>query len=126
MRYNDYEPLYLQIINDIKAQIAFGNLKPGMQLPTIKEQATIMKVNPNTIARVYYLLEQEDVINKQKGVGTFVSSSEHLARNLRDASAKFVTSRFLSDMTRLGFSSTDIQKYLELFLNNVSGDNVTI
>jgi len=125
MRYNDYEPIYLQIINDIKAQIAFGHLKPGMQLPTIKEQAVIMKVNPNTIARVYYLLEQEDIINKQKGIGTFVSKNEHLARNLRDTAAKIITSRFVSEMARLGFSTTGIATRLDLYLKNEYGNSST-
>lgn len=97
-----------------------------MQLPTIKEQAIIMKVNTNTIARVYYLLEQEDIINKQKGIGTFVSNKEHLARDLRDTAAKIITSRFVSGMMRLGFSTTGIATHLDLYLKNESGDNRTL
>lgn len=116
MRYNDREPIYLQIMNEIKAQIAFGKLEPGMQLPTIKEQAAIMRVNPNTVARVYTLLEQERVITKQKGLGTFVSAKEHLARELREEIAESVTARFVSELLRLGFGPAEILRQLQQFL----------
>jgi len=122
MRYNDREPIYLQIMNEIKAQIAFGKLTPGMQLPTIKEQAGIMRVNPNTVARVYALLEQERVITKQKGLGTFVSTSEHLARKLREEIAESVTSRFVSELLRLGFGPAEILKHLQQFLARAPDD----
>ena len=125
MRYNDHEPIYLQIMNEIKAQIAFGKLTPGMQLPTIKEQAAIMRVNPNTVARVYALLEQERVITKQKGLGTFVRTSEHLARELREEIAESATSRFVSELLRLGFSPAEILKHLQHFLARAKGDQDT-
>jgi DNA-binding transcriptional regulator YhcF (GntR family) len=116
MNYNDREPIYLQIVNNIKAQIAFGKLKPGMQLPSIKEQAVQMKVNPNTVARVYHHLEQEGILSKQKGLGTFVSNKEDLAHNLRDEIAGHNTSRFVSEMLRLGFSPAEIYQHLQQFL----------
>ncbi|MCL5982582.1 MAG: GntR family transcriptional regulator [Firmicutes bacterium] len=121
MRYNDREPIYLQIISEIKAQIAFGKLAPGMQLPTIKEQAAIMRVNPNTVARVYALLEQERIITKQKGLGTFVSTSEHLARKLREEIAESVTSRFVDELLRLGLGPAEIIKHLQNFLARTLG-----
>jgi len=126
MRYNDREPIYLQIMNEIKAQIAFGKLVPGMQLPTIKEQALIMRVNPNTVARVYALLEQERVITKQKGLGTFVSTNEHLARELKVEIVENLTSRFVSEMLRLGLGSAEILKYLQQFLARAKDDQDTL
>ena len=121
MRYNDREPIYLQIMNEIKAQIAFGKLTPGMQLLTIKEQAAKMKVNPNTVARVYALLEQERIITKQKGLGTFVSTSECLARELREEIAESATSRFVDELLRLGFSQDEIKNCLQQFLSRTKG-----
>jgi len=125
MRYNDREPIYQQIMSEIKAQIAFGKLTPGMQLPTIKEQAAIMRVNPNTVTRVYALLEQERIITKQKGLGTFVSTGEHLARKLREEIAESATSRFVSELLRLGFSPAEILKHLQHFLARAKGDQGT-
>ena len=121
MRYNDREPIYLQIMNEVKAQIAYGKLTPGMQLPTIKEQAVIMRVNPNTVARVYALLEQERIITKQKGLGTFVSASEYLARELREKIAESVTSHFVSELQRLGFGPAEILQQLQQFLARAPG-----
>ncbi len=116
MRYNDREPIYLQIMNEVKAQVALGSLAPGMQLPTIKEQAAIMRVNPNTIARVYAMLEQAGVLAKQKGLGTFVGTSANLAKRLRQELAETTTSRFVSEMSRLGLSAAEIQEHLRQFL----------
>jgi GntR family transcriptional regulator len=116
MRYNDREPIYLQIMNEIKTQVALGSLEPGTQLPTIKEQATIMRVNPNTIARVYALLEQEGVLTKQKGLGTFVSTSTTLALHLKRELARITTERFVSEMSRLGLSAAEMQEHLRQFL----------
>jgi len=121
MRYNDREPIYLQITNEIKAQIAYGKLTPGMQLPTIKDQAALMRVNPNTVARVYALLEQEHVITKQKGLGTFVGANEHLARELREEIAESATSRFVGELLRLGFSPAEIMNCLQQFLARALG-----
>lgn len=116
MRYNDREPIYLQIMQEIKAEIALGHLTPGMQLPTIKEQAALMRVNPNTVARVYDLLEQERVITKQKGLGTFVSTSTTLAGDLRRELADATTARFVGEMSRLGLSASEMQGHLRQFL----------
>ncbi|MBT9177173.1 MAG: HTH-type transcriptional repressor YtrA [Firmicutes bacterium] len=116
MRYNDREPIYLQIMNEIITQIALGSLTPGMQLPTIKEQAAIMRVNPNTVARVYALLEQEGVITKQKGLGTFVNTSTTLAKSLERKLAETTTSRFVSEMSRLGLNRAEIEEHLRQFL----------
>jgi len=116
MRYNDREPIYLQIMHEIKRQVALGNLTAGMQLPAIKEQAAIMRVNPNTVARVYALLEQEGVLTKQKGLGTFVSTSTTLAASLKSELVETTTLRFASEMARLGFSEIEVQEYVRQFL----------
>jgi len=115
MRYNDREPIYMQIMQEIKTDIALGRLAPGMQLPTIKEQAAIMRVNPNTVARVYSLLEQEGVITKHKGLGTFVSTRQTLAAELKRELAGVTTSRFISEMSRLGLSAPEIEAHLRQF-----------
>lgn len=121
MSYSDREPIYLQIMGDIKAQIAFGKLKSGDQLPSIKAQAVQMRVNPNTMARVYALLEQEGVLTKQKGLGTFVACDENLARGLRDEIAATSTVRFIKELLRLGFSPAEIQRHLQQFLPPAPG-----
>ncbi len=65
-------PIYLQVVNAVKHQVAAGQLAPGQQLPTVRQLATDLRVNPNTIARAYDLLDTNRVITTQQGRGTYV------------------------------------------------------
>jgi GntR family transcriptional regulator len=66
-------PLYLQIVNQVKTAIAMGRLLPENCLPSVRQLALDLAVNPNTIARAYLDLEHEGIIYKRPGQGTFVS-----------------------------------------------------
>lgn len=66
-------PVYRQIMDQIKLQIAFGKLAKGDNLPTVRELAGKLVINPNTIAKAYRLLEREGVIATRTGSGTFVA-----------------------------------------------------
>jgi GntR family transcriptional regulator len=68
-------PIYLQIIEQIKRSIALGVLQAGEQLPTVKQLAIDLTVNPNTVARAYRELEREEVIETAPGRGSFVRSN---------------------------------------------------
>ncbi len=65
-------PIYLQIIEQVKRSIALGVLQSGEQLPTVKQLAIDLTVNPNTVARAYRELEREQVIETAAGRGSFV------------------------------------------------------
>ncbi len=67
-------PIYLQIIEQIKRSVALGVLQAGEQLPTVKQLAIDLTVNPNTVARAYRALEREQVIETSPGRGSFVRS----------------------------------------------------
>ena len=73
-------PLYAQIERGIRAAIANGRLAPGDQLPTVRELAVDLKVNANTIARVYLELERAGVLQTRRGVGTFVGAAPRRRR----------------------------------------------
>ena len=66
-------PIYIQIEDTIHSLIAAGQIRPGEQLPTIRELAADIRVNLNTVARAYFELDKEGVITTQRGKGTFVS-----------------------------------------------------
>ena len=68
-------PIYLQIIEQIKRSVALGVLQAGEQLPTVKQLAIDLTVNPNTVARAYRDLEREQVIETSPGRGSFVRSN---------------------------------------------------
>jgi GntR family transcriptional regulator len=72
-------PIYLQIVEQVKRSVALGVLGGGEQLPTVKQLALDLTVNPNTIARAYRELEREGVIETSVGRGSFVRSEDSAA-----------------------------------------------
>jgi GntR family transcriptional regulator len=69
-------PVYLQIAQGIKRSIALGSLREGEQVPSVREVAETLTVNPNTVAKAYQLLERDGIVVSRKGVGTFVTDGE--------------------------------------------------
>lgn len=70
--YRDAKPIYTQIMDNIRGQIAAGILQPGDKLPSVREMATQRSINPNTIQRAYRELEQQGIIETLPGKGCFV------------------------------------------------------
>jgi len=68
-------PLYLQIAKEVKHSIAIGSLKPGEQLPSVRDIALQITVNPNTVAKAYRELELRGIVETRRGTGTFVSET---------------------------------------------------
>jgi len=66
-------PVYRQIIDQVQAGIAAGSLPPGHQLPTVRQVAVDLAINPNTVLRAYRELEIRGVLETQQGTGTFIS-----------------------------------------------------
>ena len=69
-------PIYLQIINQVKKAAATGLLQPGDQLPSVRDLAAELTINPNTVARAYHELEREGIIYTERGKGTFLAGGE--------------------------------------------------
>jgi GntR family transcriptional regulator len=70
----DPVPIYLQIVNQVKYQVASGRLEPGAELPPIRALAQRLLINPNTVARAYRELQLAGVVAKRSTAGTFVSA----------------------------------------------------
>jgi GntR family transcriptional regulator len=66
-------PLYLQIAKEVKHSIAIGSVKPGEQIPSVREIALQITVNPNTVAKAYRELEARGIVETRRGMGTYVS-----------------------------------------------------
>jgi len=76
----DATPIYAQLERGLRAAIASGRLKPGDQLPTVRQLAVELQVNANTVARVYSDLERSGVLETRRGVGSFIRASAGEAR----------------------------------------------
>ena len=78
---NNGVPIYIQLREQILALIGRGVLKPGSQVPTMRQVAVALKIDLNTVQRAYAELEREGVLSKQRGVGTFVTEAPPPPRN---------------------------------------------
>ena len=77
---HDATPIYAQLDRAFRAAIASGRLRPGEQLPTVRQLAVELRINANTVARVYGDLERAGVLETRRGVGSFIRASRAEAR----------------------------------------------
>jgi GntR family transcriptional regulator len=111
----DPTPIYAQLERGLRAAIATGRLRAGDQLPTVRQLAVDLRVNANTVARVYLELERAGVIETRRGVGSFVTASTAKAHPPRDYDRRlqaFVT-RVLADAEAAGVSLDDLIETLD-------------
>jgi GntR family transcriptional regulator len=103
-------PIYVQLVDQIKHLIASGQLNPGDQLPTVRQLAADLRVNFNTIARAYRLLDEAGVISTQHGRGTYILEQSVTENGdvLRKESFIGITKQYLETVNRLGFSQEEI------------------
>ena len=108
--FNDKTPIYLQIMDIIKMNIVTGKLKANDKLPSVREMATNLNVNPNTLQRSYQELERLGIVYTQRGTGTFVGEEKDMVDDLKREMAKEVIDSFILRMKNLGFNDNEIIK----------------
>ena len=99
-------PFYRQIMDRVLLGVAAGDLKPGERLPTVRQLAIDLKVNPNTVSRAYRELEIRDVVTTQRGTGTFVAAEPAVAQDAAkrlEFLEKFCD-EFVAEAGKFGFS----------------------
>jgi GntR family transcriptional regulator len=77
MDFRESQPIYLQIANHVCEKILLKELRPGARIPSVRELAVQLEVNPNTVMRTYEHLQQQDIIYNQRGIGYFVLPNAH-------------------------------------------------
>ena len=105
---NSKEPIYLQIIAYIKKKIVSGDLRKGERILSVRDYASELKVNPNTIQKVYSELEKENLIYTQRGIGKFVTEDEEKINELRQELFNETIDKFIKDSKALGFTKETI------------------
>lgn len=111
-KFDDKMPIYLQIMDYIKMDIVTEKLKANDRLPSVREMATNLKVNPNTLQRAYQELERLGIVYTQRGMGTFVGERESMVDDLKQEMAKEVIDSFILRMKRLGFTEQEIIEHI--------------
>ncbi len=116
-------PIYIQIMDQIKQAVVAGELNPGDQLPTVRQLATDLRVNFNTVARAYRLLDEAGFISTQHGRGTYIlePDSAEAKDRLKAQSLEELALHYLREAERLGCSleevTTAFQQALEAWKN---------
>jgi GntR family transcriptional regulator len=99
-------------VNQVQVQMASGILKPGDQLPTVRALAEELRVNFNTVARAYRILDEARIISTQQGRGTYITEipPPKVRDKLRLETLEALTQRFISEAIRLDFSKSEIKQ----------------
>jgi GntR family transcriptional regulator len=106
----DPTTIYAQLERGLRAAVATGRLRPGDQLPTVRQLAVDLRVNANTVARVYAELERAGAIETRRGVGSFIKATPAEAHPPREHERRlraFIT-RVLADADAAGFTVDDV------------------
>src|SRR6266478_1154557 len=106
----DPTPIYAQVERGLRAAIATSRLRPGDQLPTVRQLAVDLQVNANTVARVYAELERAGAIETRRGVGSFVTATAAQAHPPREHERRLraFATRVLADTETAGFTVDDV------------------
>jgi GntR family transcriptional regulator len=104
---SDPRPIYVQIMDEIRRALVLGTLAPGDPLPSVRQLAVELRVNPNTVSQAYRELERQGVVHVRRGQGTFVSAAKVDGREKR-ALAREVAARALRDAHRNGLGADEL------------------
>ncbi|MDD6920165.1 MAG: GntR family transcriptional regulator [Eubacteriales bacterium] len=110
MEFHGDVPIYLQIVNNIKANITSGKWELGMRMPSQRDYAKEMKVNPNTISKVYQELERLEIVETLRGVGTFIVNDEAFIARLKFEELEKMVVDIATEVKQKGY---DIEKFME-------------
>lgn len=107
--------IYTQIVEQLRQLIAKGEIKVGDKLPTVREMAADLRVNFNTVARAYRILDEAGLISTQLGRGTYIwePPTEAALKKLHEENLESLTQNYLREAQKLGFSDQDINAELK-------------
>ncbi len=115
-------PVYEQLKRQIKLKVISGKYQPDSKLPSIRQLASELKINPNTIAKVYRQLESENILYSKSGSGFFVKKEQDELNKARTKLLNEFTDEFISKVVELGFSpdilKNKLSKQIERVMNN--------
>jgi GntR family transcriptional regulator len=112
-------PIYQQIVEQVKRSVALGILQAGEQLPTVKQLALDLTINPNTVARAYRDLERDSVIETAPGRGSFVRADGALdsARSAASDVARDALALAFREAKSVGLSRRDVRDLIDTALD---------
>ncbi len=113
------KPIFLQLAEIIKNEIVSGRIKAGEKLNSVREYSALYKVNPNTVQKALYELEEQGLIYTDRTNGKFVSDDLNVVQNVRRNEVKAKVQDFLFSMKNFGLTKKEIIK----IINNLEGSD---
>lgn len=125
MEFNDNQPIYLQIADLFCENILLKKWSAGDRIPSVREMAVSIEVNPNTVMRTFNYLQEKGVIFNKRGIGYFVSDDGfRITRDLRkDDFIRQELPRIFKEMRLLGLGLEDVKDYYEAYINSENHAN---
>ena len=111
--FDNERPIYIQLVEMIRTDIVSGKFKKGQKLPSVRELALMMKVNPNTMQKALIELEDEKLIYTERTNGKYVTEDEKLIENIKKQLAQEEVNNYLTSMKNIGISYELAIKYLQ-------------
>jgi GntR family transcriptional regulator len=112
-------PFHRQIVDQIRYGIASDRLMPGEQLPTVRELAVHLQVNPNTVRKAYSELEILGILNTQQGTGTFVSHQQvEIGADEKKRMLRQICDELVARGSQYGFTVREIVTHMQRRLEN--------
>ena len=111
--FDNERPIYIQLVELIRVEIVSGKFKKGERIPSVRELALMMKVNPNTMQKALNELENQKLIYTERTNGKFVTEDEELIENVKKELAKEKVNNYLDSMNSIGISFEESLKYLQ-------------
>jgi DNA-binding transcriptional regulator YhcF (GntR family) len=116
LAFDDRMPIYRQIIVQFSRAFVRGDVKPGDRIPSIRELSAMLRVNTNTIQRVYQELERDNLISSKRGTGYFFTEDLEQMDKTRRELARDSLRRFAEEMRSLGLTDSEIYSELKTFM----------
>ena len=111
--FDNERPIYIQLVEMIRIEIVSGKFKKGQKIPSVRELALIMKVNPNTMQKALVELENEKLIYTERTNGKYVTEDEELIETVKRKLAKEIVNNYLNSMKDIGIDYNSAVKYLQ-------------
>lgn len=106
------QPLYEQVLDQVRSSIARGEIALGEKMPSVRDMAHALKINPNTVMRAYQELERDGLTETRRGQGTFVTTEQKRVNTFRKVLAQQMIDDFMIKIKNLGFSWEDVNTYM--------------
>lgn len=111
--FNDFRPIYLQLIEHIQLSIISGIYPIGEKIPSVRDMASEASVNPNTMQKALAELEKKGLLYTQRTSGRFITEDMDLIKNMKEALAKHQVENFLLSMKKIGFDKKESLSIIE-------------